>query len=138
MKRSYVAVLAVLGIVAVLGASTVYARFDAVPALVSQSATGALTGSATTEVLVLTTATQLPQTATAPRGRSAIEIQNLGPNSIFCAFSSATAVVNKARRIQSGESWAIDAKSHIPIYCIAATANQVTGAATIVSELVNN
>lgn len=112
----------------------------AAPALdfVRETATAALTGSKTTEVLVLTTATAMPQTSTGPRGRSAIEIFNNGPNSIYCAFTEAAAVVNKARPIAAGTSWSIDARSHIGIWCIAATANQVTGAATVVSELVNN
>lgn len=130
--------LAWSGLVVALMAGVAYASLNTPLRFVAESVPQ-LTGSLTSEVLVLASAaTVLPQTATAPRGRSAIEIQNLGPNSIFCAFSSATAVVNKARRIQSGEVWAIDAKSHIPIYCKAATADQVTGAATIVSELVNN
>lgn len=94
----------------------------------------------TTEKLILTSATKLPRNTT-PGTRVAIEIQNLGPNAIFCAFSSATAVVNKARMIAAlsaglpADSWAVDVTPDIDIWCIAATANQVTGAATIVNEL---
>lgn len=86
----------------------------------------------TTEVLVQTTATALPVT-TGPLRRF-IEIQNLGPYDIFCAGSSARAVVNKARRISAGGgTWWFTAGDKV--WCVAATANQATGAATIVSEI---
>lgn len=85
--------------------------------------------SKTTEVLVLTTATAMPQMA----GRKGFEIQNLGPNPIYCAFTSAAAVVNKARKIDAGGTWSLDVTSYITTYCIT-TVNQVTGAATVVSE----
>lgn len=85
----------------------------------------------TTEVLVLTTATAMPQLA----NRRGIELQNLGPNPIYCALTDATrAVVNKARRVDAGGSWALDVPGTTPIYCIAATAAQATGAATIATE----
>jgi hypothetical protein len=91
--------------------------------------------SKTSEVLVLASAaTELTRT-TSQRGRVAIEIFNNGPNTIWCAFTSATAVVNKSRPVASGSSWALDATSEVQIYCRAATADQVTGAATVVSEL---
>lgn len=84
------------------------------------------------EVLVLTTATRLPQLC----NRSAVEIQNLGPNPIYCALGySSMARVGKARKIGAGEAWAVDAPHTLPIWCIAATASQVSGAATIVSEI---
>src|SRR5688572_9156284 len=134
MKRFIVWIGLVVGIVA----GVTYGAINT-PLHMAADAVTTLTGSKTSEVLVLASAaTALPQTATAPRGRSAIEIFNNGPNTIYCAFSSATAVVAKARPIAAGTAWAVDAKSHIPIYCISATADQVTGAATIVSELVNN
>lgn len=110
-------------------------------ALLLMALLGQTTGSTTTEVLVLTTATALPYsggTATSGTvGRVGIEIFNNGPNTIYCAFSSATAVVNKARPIAAGASWALDAMGRVGIWCIAATASQLTGAATIVSELKN-
>ena|SRR5688500_10597495 len=91
----------------------------------------ALAQTATTEVLVLTTATALP----IGQYRRAVEIQNLGPNPIFCALGdSSLAVLNKARRIAAGDAWALDAPSSQRIWCIT-SANQVTGAATIVSEV---
>lgn len=84
------------------------------------------------EVLVLTTATRLPQLC----GRSAVEIQNLGPNSIYCSLGySSMARVGKARKVGTGETWSIDVPATLPIWCIAETAAQVTGAATIVSEV---
>lgn len=87
---------------------------------------------AVTEVLVLASAaTILPQTD----NRRAIEIQNLGPNPIYCAFSSSAAVVTKSRKIGTGESWSLNHPPNVAIYCKAATADQVTGAATIVTEI---
>lgn len=84
----------------------------------------------TTEVLVQTTATVLP----VMRYRRAIEVQNLGPNDIFCAGSAAAAVVNKARKVTAnGGTWRFTGGD--TIWCVASTANQVTGAATIVSEV---
>jgi hypothetical protein len=83
----------------------------------------------TTEVLVLTTPTALPVL----RYRRIFEVQNLGPNDIFCAGSSAGAVANKARRIAAnGGAWSFSGGD--AVWCVAATANQVTGAATITSE----
>jgi hypothetical protein len=86
----------------------------------------------TNEVLVLTTPTLLPRLS----NRKAIEVQNLGVNSIFCALTdSSKAIVNKARRLQPGETWVLDIGPTLPIYCVAATASQTTGAATIVTEI---
>lgn len=84
------------------------------------------------ETLVLASAAvEMPRTS----GRTAIEMQNLGPNPIYCAFTQAGAVATKARRIAAGETWALDIKHTVRIWCIAGTADQVTGAATIVTEL---
>lgn len=85
----------------------------------------------TTEVLVLTTATALPTTPLF--FRRAVEIQNLGPNPIFVAFSSATAVASKAHRLAQYASMVVSGES-FELYAIT-TVNQVTGAATIVSEI---
>ena len=85
-----------------------------------------------TEVLVLASAaTEI----TRSDPRRAVELLNLGPNAIFCAFTSATAVVNKSRKISPGGSWSLDLHFSQKIYCIAATADQVTGAATVVTEI---
>lgn len=68
-------------------------------------------------------------------GRQGIEIQNLGPNAIFCQLRTTTGLVaNKGRRIVNGEAWGLTAPSSLRVYCIAATADQVTGAATIITE----
>ena len=94
---------------------------------------------ATTEVLVLN-ATQTAMPTTPLAGRRAIEIQNLGPNAIYCAIGPAatlpTAVLLKSRQIAAaGGVWAVDLNDKIIVRCLAATANQVTGAATIVTEV---
>lgn len=87
----------------------------------------------TNEVLVQTTATLVTTTLL---GRRAVEIQNLGPNAIFCAVhDSSAAVVNKARRIDPFTAFAVDLPPGRTVYCIAASANQSTGAATIVTEV---
>lgn len=82
------------------------------------------------EVLVLATATEMPRT----KARTAFEVFNNGPANIFCAPTSAGAVVNKARPVAAGSSWTMDAKDSVRIWCIA-VAPQVTGAATIFTEL---
>lgn len=95
----------------------------------------AKTSCATTETLVLNSAsTATPASALA--ARKWIEIQNLGPNSIFCRCDGGTdAVVNKAHRIISGEYWFQYCDNTACVCeCIAATADQVTGAGTIVTE----
>jgi hypothetical protein len=89
----------------------------------------------TTEVLVLTTATALPQVSLYRRG---MLIENRGPNAIWCAFSAAAAVVNKSHRVgpaseQPGNRFPFNSTDKI--WCVAESANQVTGAATVVSEV---
>lgn len=85
------------------------------------------------EVLVGTTATRLPQLC----GRRGVEIWNHGPNTIWCTVTglSKWARVNKSRGIVPGDAWPVDGKDTNPIWCIAETAAQVTGAATILSEI---
>lgn len=100
---------------------------------------GELTGAAPTqtqEVLVTSSAAVAVPTTNLTQ-RKAIEILNLGPNPIWCALgNSADAVVNKSRRIDAlGGTWALDADEYKKLFCIAATANQSTGAATVVTEL---
>lgn len=91
----------------------------------------------TTEVCVTNGAggTAVPTTAFALR--KAMELQNLGPNSIFCTVDGQAPLATGAlgRRILSGDAWSIDAGSNIAVKCIAATAAQVTGACTQVTEL---
>jgi hypothetical protein len=97
--------------------------------------TTAETTGVTTEVLVLASATTAVPTS-ALAGRRAIELQNIGSNSIFCCVgASCTAVVNKTRKIAVGDAWSIDAGAAVVVRCIAATADQTTGVATIVTEV---
>ena len=93
----------------------------------------------TTEVLV-SNAVQTALPATPLADRRAVEIQNLGPNAIYCAIGPAatppTAVLLKSRQIAaSGGVWAVDAGPNVVVRCLAATADQVTGAATVVTEV---
>lgn len=67
--------------------------------------------------------------------RKAIEVQNIGPNAIYCTLNTATLTLTKARRINPGDAWALDLPPGQSVYCKAATADQVTGAATIVTEV---
>jgi len=87
----------------------------------------------TTEVLVSNT-TPTPLPASSLYNRRTVEVQNLGPNPIYVAFSSAAAVVTKARRLATNDSWTVSGTG-FTLYAIAGTADQVTGAATIVSEV---
>ncbi len=103
-----------------------------ITSLAAQAQTASTAAGSMAEVLVLTTATELPRV----KGRRAAEIQNLGPNAIFCAFTSAGAVVGLGRRIEpNGGVWALNATESLRIWCVSATAAQVTTAATIVTEL---
>lgn len=87
------------------------------------------------EVLVdNTTVTAVP--ASDLSGRRSIEIQNLGPNAIYCSLGGEDPVLTKSRKIDaSGGTWALDVSDAIDVECLAATADQVTGAATIVCEI---
>lgn len=86
------------------------------------------------EVLVLTTATRVDPAPLS--GRRGIEIQNNGPNSIVCQVRTTTGLTTtKGRLVLSGEAWAVGVNTNTPVYCLALTANQVTGAATNVTEV---
>ncbi len=94
----------------------------------------------TTEVLVTNAAGGTAVPTTALTNRKAIEIQNLGPNPIYCTIDGTAPVVSKGRRIDAlsataNPAWSIDAGPNIVVKCIAATAAQVTTAGTIVSEV---
>lgn len=94
----------------------------------------------TTEVAVTNAAGGSTVPAAALAGRKAIEIQNLGPNPIYCTVDGTSPVVAKARRIDAlgstaAPAWSLDIGPGVIVKCIAATAAQSTGAATIVSEL---
>ena len=85
----------------------------------------------TREVLVLASAAA---NVTRDAFARSIHIQNLGPNAIWCAIN-ATAVVNKTVKILPGDSFAADATDKMKVSLIASTADQVTGAATIITEI---
>jgi hypothetical protein len=87
------------------------------------------------EVLVLASA-PVQVDAGASSYRRGFELQNLGPNDIFCELGGATPVVNKSRKVPaSGGTWGIGAGKNQIIKCIAATADQATTAATIYTEV---
>ena len=101
---------------------------------------GAQNGGETTEVAVTNAAggSYVPGGAThAPlAGRKAIELQNNGPNAIYCTVDgSAPAVASNGRWILAGGAWSLDVGQNVVIRCIAATAAQASGAATMVTEL---
>lgn len=81
----------------------------------------------TTEVLVLASAAVTISSVPDAHG---LLIQNRGPNSIFCASHGETPVLNKSIEIKTGGSLSLWGTA-FTVKCIAATADQVTGAATI-------
>jgi hypothetical protein len=76
-------------------------------------------------------------TFTALSGRRAIELQNLGPNAIYCTVDGQAPLATGAlgRKIDAGATWSLTAADTVTIKCIAASAAQVTTAATQVTEL---
>ena len=88
-----------------------------------------------TEVLVSNvTATRVDGASTSYR--RGVEVQNQGPNAVWCNVGTSTVVVNKARQVSPGEAWFFPVRVGVPVYCLASTAAQVTGAATIATEAV--
>lgn len=85
----------------------------------------------TTEVLTLTTATNLIPTPLF--FRQSVAVQNLGPNPIYVAYSAAGAVVNKAWKLATGDTFSVSGQS-FSLWAIT-TVDQVTGAATVIMEL---
>lgn len=103
-----------------------------------------LSGSAwaahTSEVLVTTTGVALP----ALNGRLGLEVYNNGPNALHCSFGIAIAgnafwVINPIDTTDATHPkpgyWSAAAKSYQPIFCVAVSADQITGAATVVNEI---
>lgn len=109
--------------------------FPLLAVLALASSAGAATF--TNEVLVLNASAVRMDTGLT--GRRGIELQNIGPNAIYCAVSSigggADAVLTKSRRLSAGETWSMSLPVGPAVYCKAASADQVTGAATIVTEV---
>jgi hypothetical protein len=91
-------------------------------------------GGRTSEVLVLTSGAV---TLTSLAYRRAFEIQNLGPNAIYCTIDGQAPLKTGAlgRKIDSGSTWAMNAADSIVVKCIAATADQSTTAATQFTEI---
>lgn len=67
-------------------------------------------------------------------GCRSIDIQNLGPNAIWANIGGAAAVATKSHQILTGATWSIDLPAEVQVHILASTANQVTGAATIITE----
>lgn len=102
--------------------------------LVALAATPALAAS-TSEVLVTTAGVQMP----AINGRIGLEIFNYGPNALHCSFGTAISgnafwVIAAADGGVPGH-WTAAARTNHAIVCLAVSANQLTGAATIVNQL---
>ena len=98
------------------------------------AAAGSL-GGRTTECLVLTTAGGTPCPATPLAERRGVKLVNTGPNPIYCALGASVPSVLLADPILPTGWVTYEAGPAVPVTCIAATASQVTTAATIVSEL---
>ncbi len=90
---------------------------------------------ATTEVLVLASGpVTMPTTALVQR--KSIELQNLGPNPIYCTVGGSAPVLLKSRQVPAnGGTWSLGVGPSVLVKCLAATGDQVTGAATIVTEV---
>jgi hypothetical protein len=93
-------------------------------------------GGKTTEVTVTNGAGGTAVPATPLANRRAIEIQNNGPNPIYCTVDgSAPVATTNGRWILAAAAWSLDAGPAVVVKCIAGTAAQVSGAATMVTEL---
>jgi hypothetical protein len=140
MKRQVLAVLLIGAAAgAFLGQLTVTASAATInaPSQVVAEIKAGVAPTQTQEVLVLASAaTAMP--ATALKARKAVELQNNGPNDIWCALGNASSAVAQAsRRIQAnGGTWSMDASTAVAIYCIAVGSDQVHLAATTFTELV--
>jgi hypothetical protein len=98
------------------------------------TAAGARAG-VTSECLVVTTVGGTPCPATPLASRRGVKLVNTGPNPIYCALGASVPVVLLADPILPTGWVTYEAGPAVPVTCIAATASQLTTAATIVSEL---
>lgn len=81
------------------------------------------------EVLVATTATAVPTTGLA--GRRAVLVQNNGPNEMRCGSNSSVTTSTGIALYANGDSGTFRCSdAACTVYCIAKTANQVSGAAS--------
>lgn len=87
------------------------------------------------ECLILTTAGGTPCPATPLASRREIALFNLGPNPIYCALGASVPAVGTGNPIYPTGWLSFPAGAAVPVTCIAATANQVTTAATSYSEV---
>lgn len=98
----------------------------------------------TTEVVVLASR---PTHITRRPEAHGFELKNQGPNSIFCSLGGTptappiysadggtTVIDGKTREVESKSSWAGDVPGSVQIWCIAHSADQATGAATIITD----
>lgn len=129
MKRNYILAAIVVGFI----------TFGAVHVLASPSEIAvdisAKLAAKSSQVLVLAAAGGTAITSFT--NRKGVELQNLGPNPIYCTFDGQAPLSTGAlgRRIDAnGGTYAIDAGAGVQITCIT-TVNQVSGAATQVTEL---
>ena len=114
--------------------AAVLALCIALPALADSVVAGA--GDAkTSEWLVTNTAGG--STLTSLSARRAILLANYGPNAIYCTFGPYTPLATGALgiKIDAGATFSVAAAETVTVRCIAATAAQVTTAATQVVEL---
>jgi hypothetical protein len=87
------------------------------------------------ECLVLTTAGGTPCPATPLASRREVALFNNGPNPIYCAIGASVPVVGVGLPIYPLGWFSFPAGPAVPVTCIAATASQVTTAATSVIEV---
>ena len=130
-----VEVIAAIVIVATLVVTPRQAKSHPVEQAVDPSAKYA---GRTSEVCVTNAAGGTDVPASGFSNRKAIELQNLGPNAIYCTVDGQDPLSTGAlgHKIDpSGGTWSIDAGRNITLKCIAATAAQVTPACTQVTEL---
>lgn len=142
MKRFLIAGLLILGVTSDAGAqsSVTASQGPSSSSYEWNMNHAARRGGKTTEKCVTNAAggTDVTTSATALAGRKAVELQNLGPNAIFCTVDGQAPLATGAlgRRIDaSGGVWSIDAGPLVRVRCIAATALQATPACTMVTEL---
>ncbi len=113
----------------------------AIPALADPSVMVGATASGSTAAVQVTTVAGGTKVTSATGSRKGVEIQNLGPNPIYCrpelntATSSAIATTNGRQIAANGGVWSIDLGVNVAVWCIAATAVQVSPNDTRVTEV---
>ncbi len=139
--RYVLAAFAALGVVVAIagGLQGSPAGAVTVTGTVSTNSSAVTSGVLTESLVLFSDAGTVP--ASPLSGRRSIELQNLGPNAIWCAVgSTSTAVtIGKARKLGSVGSvdsvWSLDISDAVAMRCISSTADQVTAGATAVTEI---